>query len=287
MKAWISLFEQGDYLIDEKDRITICTMLGTCRQIYEEAYRIFWLSNAFSFDDPYSLREFLGTLTLSQKRHLTNLHICERLDRMPDMGGFDWGDTFERPSNKNVLGLLSGLQNFHLCLEQRFDIEDAFNAHIYQRNWLSCLSIPWLVLRPAPLADFTVIISDKRSFMHKHGLMDKRYTVQRKSEIAENIRHHIIDDDEVAKARQEKQDKKASQKDRREQLKQEKVQDEKVQEEVKRQARDILKHEYYPIAEITPAQLNVISRVSFNPQILHQIETLIVITDLQRLSIDI
>ena len=293
-QAWISLFEQGDYLIDKKDRITTCTMLGTCRQIYEEAYRILWSSNAFSFDDPYSLREFLGSLTLSQKRHLTTLQICERLEQIPGIGDFDWADTFESSSKKKVLALLSGLRSFHLRLEQRIDTQDAFNSafnedafnsafnsHISQWDWLSSLSTPWLVLRSAPLANVTVIIGDKQSFMQRHGLMDIRCTVQRKSEIADKIRNNIIDDDKVAKARQDIKNKRAFQKERRGQLKQEKVQDEVKKQAVEKQARDILKHEDHPFEEITPAQFNVISRVSFNPPIPHQDEALIITIDLQ------
>lgn len=247
-KAWVSLFEQGDYLIDEKDRVTMCTMLGTCRQVYEEAYRIFWRSNAFSFDDPYSLREFLGSLTVSQKHHLRSLHVCERLDRIPGYYGCEWKSTLQAPSDKHFLDQLRGLRTFNLCLEQRLHTEIAFNLHLSQPDWLSRLSQPWLALRPAPLATVTVIISDKQSLMLERGLMHLRCTVQRKSEIAEEIRNNIMDDRKVAEARQDILDKNTSKKKRREELKQMKVRQE-VQG----------------------------YRVSFNPLILHRNEALTLI----------
>ena len=281
-RAWINLFEQGDYLINEKDRSTMCTMLGTCRQVYEEAYRIFWLSNAFSFDDPYSLGEFVGSLTLSQKHHLTNLHICERLHGMPGTYGYDWEATLKKYGDKSVIDVLSGLRTLNLCLEQRFGNDFAFNYHISGRHWLSQLSQPWLALRPAPLANVTVIITDKQSWMQMCGLMHIRCTVQRKSEIAEEIRNDIIGEENVAKARQDLLDKKASQKKRREELKQMKQ-----RREVHEQVWRILENENYPIVEITPTQLNEISRVSFNPPILHQDEVLIVTTVAQGLRIDV
>ena len=273
--AWVSLFEQGDYLISEKDRITLCTMLGTCRQIYGEAYRIFWLSNAFSFDDPFSFREFLGSLTLSQKQHLTNLHICERLNHLPGVYGFEWEDTLRRPGGKSIIDLLSGLRTFNLCFEQRFNTEHSFNAHISLWGWLSNLSQPWLALRPAPLANVTVIISDKQSLMQRSGLMHLRCTVQRKSEIAEEIRNNIIDETQVAKARQNISDKRAAQKKRYRELKQMK------------QAEDILKDEINSTAEITHAQANEVSRVRFNPPIFRHDEAQILITIAGSLRINV
>ena len=260
-QAWIDLFEHGDYLINEKDRITMCTMLATCRKIYEEVSGLFWLTNTFSFDDPYSLREFLGSLTsltLSQKHRLANLHVCEQLTGSSSgYYGFPWEMVLRKPRGRSVIDVLNGLKTLNLCLEQRFDNEDDFRMHTHLYAWLDTLSRPWLAIQHAPLVNVTVIISDKQSLMEKYGLVASRFTVQHKSEIAEQIRTNIFSEEKQAKARQDLLDKKASQKQRREELKQMKHRD-----EMRQQAYHILHSEYYPISIVTPEQRKAIISVS-------------------------
>ncbi|MCJ1455250.1 hypothetical protein MMC28_005604 [Mycoblastus sanguinarius] len=50
-------------------------VLGSCRQLYEEAHHLIWTTNTFSFDDPISFGNFLANLSLPQKRKLKKLHL--------------------------------------------------------------------------------------------------------------------------------------------------------------------------------------------------------------------
>ena len=212
-QTWISLFENGDYLINQEDRITMCSMLGTCRQIYEEAYRLFWLSNTFSFDEPHSLGEFFGSLTLSQKRHFTNLHISCRVQNEDEFYVWNIAD--------NVFKSMSGLRTLHLCVEIRYIAGHDYEWTSQDNSWLlSKATHPWLPLRTSPLANVTVVISDERSHLQKHNLMRYRWTVLEKKRMAATIRADIINEEAVAHARQRLTDSRAFKNQRRRQLKQ-------------------------------------------------------------------
>ena len=186
----------------------MCSLLGVSRQIYEEGYRLFWLTTTFSFDDPYSLREFLGSLTLSQKRHLTNLHVMRRIDN-EGMSSFRWGH-YIKP---NVLPLLQGLKTLHLCFEQRtrhrFDSQYQLLAH-QDEAFIRNIFHPWSGLRTSPLANVTVVISDKRAHLQLNNLLADRCTVTEKNRVAEKIRESLTNKEAVARARQDIQGVRAS-----------------------------------------------------------------------------
>lgn len=248
-QVWIGLFEQGDYEIDERDRITMCTMLGTSRQIYQEAYRLFWMSNTFSFDDPYTFREFVRSLTLSQKRHITNIHV---INRMVDGRGSPWGFC------ESAFKLLAGLKTFHLCLEQRSPNSPDYSKLSQRDGWaLESLSQPWLALRLASLTNVTVVISDKQSFLQTNNIMSFRNTVSEKKWVAEKIRADIIDEKAVAKARQQLQAGRASLNMRRTELKLKKARQMKAQA-----ARRMLQSGQYCITDLDLEQANAVSTVS-------------------------
>ncbi|KAL8793552.1 MAG: hypothetical protein Q9195_003814 [Heterodermia aff. obscurata] len=200
-QVWACLFEQVDYSIAERDRITMCSLLGVSRQIYQEGYRLFWFTNTFSFDDPHSLGEFLGSLTLSQKRHLTNLHIVRR-----SYGWTAWEWNYV-DSRRNVFSLLQGLKTLHLCIEQRtrpdsFDIQYQLVAR-RDATFIREICHPWSALRTSPLANVTVIISDWRANLRKYHLLADRCTVAEKNRVAEDIREDLTNEAAVAQAREE------------------------------------------------------------------------------------
>lgn len=255
-QTWISLFEQGDYLINQDDRITMCSMLGTCRQIYEEAYRLFWLSNTFSFDDPYSLGEFFGSLTLSQKRHFTNLHISCRVQSQTDF--IFWNLAYK------VFKSMSGLKTFYLCVEARYTSGHEYLWGRQDNHWLlKQASQPWLALRASPLANVTVVISDERSHLHKYNLMRYRWTVLEKKGMAAMIRADIINEEAVAYARQQITDSRAFKNQRRRQLEQQR----RTQQMGSSAARQMTGTRGYDLSELNPEQAVVASDVSPQDQI--------------------
>ena len=178
----------------------MCSLLGASRQIYEEGYRLFWITNTFSFDDPYSFGEFLGSLTLSQKRHLTSLHVVRRMYD-PVHRESEWRH------DGSFLPLLQGLKTLHLCFEQRTYSNplDAQYQRMAQREQtlLTEMCRPWSALRTSPLANVTVIISDKRAHLLKHNFLMNRCTVAEKNWMAEKIRESLTNEEAVAQARQE------------------------------------------------------------------------------------
>lgn len=255
-QTWISLFENGDYLINQEDRITMCLMLGTCRQIYEEAYRLFWLSNTFSFDEPHSLGEFFGSLTLSQKRHFTNLHISCRVQDRDAFGVWNI-------ANKAFKGM-SGLRTFHLCVETRYFTGNEYLWTSQNDPWLlSRATQPWQALRASPLDTVTVVISDKRSHLQKHNLMGWRCTVLEKYGMAAMIRADIIDEEAGASARQQVLNIRAAKNQRRRQLEQQR----KAQQMGVSIARQMTGTQGYGLAEHNLEQGKVVSNVYLRHQI--------------------
>ena len=206
-RVWNRLFEQVQHPIADRDRITMCSLLGASRQIYEEAYRLFWTTNTFSFEDAFSLGEFLGSLTLSQKRHLTNLHVVRKMD-----GSEQWEPEW-RHLGRSFLPALRGLKTLHLCFEQRTysNPSDAQYQRMARRDkaLLDEMCQPWSALRTSPLSNVTVI-SDKRANLQLNNLLMERCTVAEKSWMAEKIRESLINEEAVAQARQKMLEERAS-----------------------------------------------------------------------------
>lgn len=200
-QVWARLFEEVDYSIAERDRITMCSLLGASRQIYQEGYRLFWFTNTFSFDDPYSLGEFLGSLTLSQKHHLTNLHVVRKLYD-PGDGDWHWRHVDKK---ETVLPLLQGLKTFHLSLEQR--TRPRATETLHQRvsrgetSFVDEACHPWEAFLTSPLANVTVVISDKLAYLRKENLLACRCTVAEKNWVAEMIRERLTNEEAAAVAR--------------------------------------------------------------------------------------
>ena len=204
-EAWDRLFEQVEDSIAKRGRINMCSLLSVSRQIYQEAFKVFWSTNTFSFDDPYSFVEFLGSLTRSQKRHLTKLHVVRRLY---DSGPRDWEYELgyvER--NRNNLRLLQGLKTLHLCFEQRSYLnysdspltQMAHRSKVLVREWCQ----PWSALHTSPLANVTVVISDNQALLKQSNLLMDRCTVAEKHWVAKKIRESLINEEAVVEGRQE------------------------------------------------------------------------------------
>ena len=55
-------------------------ILGSSRQLYEEANYLLWSTNTFSFDDSFVLGRFLECLNASQKQKLQKLHLITDME---------------------------------------------------------------------------------------------------------------------------------------------------------------------------------------------------------------
>ena len=213
-QAWVRLFEQVDHTIADRDRITMCSLLGASRQIFEEGNRLFWLTNTFSFDEPESFAEFFGSLTLSQKRHLTNLHFIHPWYTNPSRN-WEWKKVYKRRFRS-----LRGIKTLHLCIEQRYDPEDSRWPSQYRgiarrdEALIEKMLDPWLLLRTSPLANVTVVISDNLALLRRRNLLGERCTVAEKNWVAERIRERLTNAAaEAAEDRRKMQEAKALKKE--------------------------------------------------------------------------
>lgn len=90
-------------------------VLGVSRQVYFECFDVFWSTNQFSIDDPYTLPLFLISLRLSQKVKLRNLQLS-----VIGSSGF-----WSLKITQNQIRLLRGLRNLHLCFAETWVADDA------------------------------------------------------------------------------------------------------------------------------------------------------------------
>ena len=90
-------------------------VLGVSRQVYFECFDVFWSTNQFSIDDPYTLPLFLISLRLSQKVKLRNLQLT-----VIGSSGF-----WSLKMTQSQIRLLRGLRNLHLCFAETWVADDA------------------------------------------------------------------------------------------------------------------------------------------------------------------
>ena len=58
------------------------SIMGSCRQLYEECHQHLWTTNTFSFNTPRALEFFLRVLNLAQKKKLKKIAINARYSEM-------------------------------------------------------------------------------------------------------------------------------------------------------------------------------------------------------------
>ena len=172
------------------------TVLGTSRQLYEEATFLLWTTNIFSFDDHESFQCFLWSLTPAQKTKLKSLHISTDIgDQAKSRNEYtpnfhNWGYALTTANVKS----LHGLRNLYLCFEQRFGTSysngDQYN---FAKQYQDVDMVPFLRMRALPLTLVTVTLSDDVFSILKKKLGDVRWTAATKNEYAEKIRTQILD----------------------------------------------------------------------------------------------
>ncbi|KAG8525216.1 uncharacterized protein KY384_008860 [Bacidia gigantensis] len=64
-----------DDLTRREGKVLDLGILSSCRQLYEEAQSVLWVTNTYIFNDRSSLLEFANTLNTAQKRKLSNILI--------------------------------------------------------------------------------------------------------------------------------------------------------------------------------------------------------------------
>lgn len=175
-------------------------VLGTCRQLYEEANHLLWSTNTFTFNEPEAFELFFSSLNPAQKRNLTQLGFFASLDTKQR---FVWERAF-RPAN---LKMLQGLTTLSLRLEQHINESDLteFNNchHTKYEFWWTMNS--FVHFRMLPLKQVVVTISDDVSWLaniedlgETNDGLSGRWTAVQKIQFARDWEEILLDTDPAA-----------------------------------------------------------------------------------------
>ena len=197
----------GPMFLTEEDqqapRIDL-SVLGVCRQLYEEANHLLWATNVFSFDDPRSFGKFFESLNPAQKHHVTSIHISadtavsgSSIHTPPSLRTRWDSDYWGKGLKIASLKMLRGVQNLHLCINQSFTCLIRFPvglqpAQIIEEAQQADME-PILRLRVLPLKHVTVVVSDDAERSERNGFSAFRWTAVKKNEYAESIRAQLVD----------------------------------------------------------------------------------------------
>ena len=140
------------------------SILGSCRQIYEEANMLLWTSNTFSFADSKTLKIFADGLHSTQIKKLARMHI--------DHSTSLWERTF----GLSFISRLSGLRTLHTTLES------PRNSNCPERSIYTLLRGMQLL----PLQHVTVVV-------HRGSLNPHEKPANHWRTLAENIRSKLLD----------------------------------------------------------------------------------------------
>ena len=146
------------------------SILGSCRQIYEEANMLLWTSNTFSFADGMTLRKFADSLHSTQRKKLARMHIDHSMDF--EFCAYRWERTF----GLSFISRLNGLRTLHTTLEF------PFNSHSPERPNYTLLRGMQLL----PLQHVTVVV-------HKGSVDPQEEPSNHWRKLAENIRSKLLD----------------------------------------------------------------------------------------------
>lgn len=184
-KSWVNEnehFLHADYrslsrlmTMEERRKPTLnLSILGACRQMYEEANVLLWTTNTFSFEDPPTLRVFIDGLHSTQRNKLSRIHIdFEGLS----FSAFEWEQAL-RPS---FLSKLKGLRTLHATF-------DEFSKHYYG----SITPTPMSLMQILPLQHVTVFIGNIfKRVISEHDT----WTLTQQREAAEALRNKLLNPD--------------------------------------------------------------------------------------------
>lgn len=91
------------------------SLLGACRQAYEEANLLLWTTNTFSFEDATTLRTFVNSLHSTQRTKLTRMHIDFGLQHFSEMGS-------QHALSLSLISRLNGLRTLHATIRQQSEL---------------------------------------------------------------------------------------------------------------------------------------------------------------------
>ena len=168
-----------EWYCDGREMVRL-SVLRSCRQIYVEANKILWTTNTFSFADATTLKRFMMTRTINQKRSIASIRLQMELD---SYGHREWNTALNMPLVRSLCGLR------HL----RLHIEHEMNARSYEfaksNNLLFtttyCEGLQKVSI--LPLAKVEVVVRNPQ-FIPEHDL----WTKVDREEFAEGLRKILL-----------------------------------------------------------------------------------------------
>ena len=167
------------------------TALRVCRQIYNEASRVLWSTNTFSFHDEASLGHFMGTRTTCQKRSLQQLRL--QIDSVAREE-----TAWSRVLNMKLISSLRGLRSLRLQMNHILDTEN------YQ--WMKARGFDNMIqlrlgfvqnMKVLPLNEVEVFVCDDTELWPvKEAVL---WDAEDRAEFADTIRRILLDPKGVEK----------------------------------------------------------------------------------------
>ena len=143
-------------------------LLGTCKQIYQEAKLIPYSTNIFSFSKALTFDRFMSSRLPNQLHAIGGLHFILVLSSME---GQKWNEGFVNPCVKS----LTGLRTLHVCIKQKFEHLCSYkNMKDGAYDAVNGL----LILRCHPLSVVTVGFSDGNNSRRANGRLPNPHMVR-------------------------------------------------------------------------------------------------------------
>ena len=155
------------------------SLLGACRQAYEEANLLLWTTTTFSFEDATTLRTFVNSLHSTQRKKLTRMHIDFRFQCFSEI-------ECQHALSLSLLSRLKGLRTLHVTIRQPSKLR------VYQEILPSLDRMQVL-----PLQDVTVVVNDIIQPWRDRSITATPpadlWPIMERREMAENTRSKLLD----------------------------------------------------------------------------------------------
>ena len=165
------------------------TALRICRQIHNEADRVLWSTNTFSFADAATFGRFMDTRTTCQKRFLKNLRL--QMNRIPNQEA-DWSRVLSMKLIRSLVGLRSlRLQINHTMDPKRYQ---SIGALWDDFDWCNVIQMRLRFLRRMkvlPLTEVEVFVGDYG--MTLPSIRQVIWVAKDRTEYADAIRRILLD----------------------------------------------------------------------------------------------
>ncbi len=168
-----------EWYCDDREMVRL-SVLRSCRQIYVEANKMLWTTNTFSFADATTLKRFMMTRTVHQKRSIESI----RLQMEFIFYGYkEWNTALNMP----LVRSLSGLRRLRLRIEHEMDTKDYEYAKSHDRLFTTTYCEGLQKVSTLPLTEVEIVTRNPQ-YLPEHDL----WTKADREEFAEGLREILL-----------------------------------------------------------------------------------------------